>query len=127
MGTAGTIDQIVFHQFLAWHHLYDRSSRLVGVISDGFLHLLSTGALIAGFVLLLRAVRGGPLPRMRSLTGGWLVGLGGFNLYDGTVQHKLLGLHQIRPEASNQLPYDIAWNFVALALLVAGLRLLRRT
>ena len=51
---------------------------------------------------------------------------GGFQLYDGTVQHKLLGLHQIRYHV-DLVPYDVAWNVVAVALIVAGLVLLRRT
>jgi uncharacterized membrane protein len=30
------------------------------------------------------------------VVGGLLLGAGGFQLYDGIVQHMLLGLHQIR-------------------------------
>ncbi len=128
IGTAGTFDEVVFHQLLGWHHLYDRASLSLALLSDGILHMVSTGALVAGFVLLLRSARTtGTLGDRRTLTGGWLAGLGGFNLYDGMVNHKLLGLHQIRPAAPEQLPYDVAWNVSAAALLVAGLLLLRRS
>jgi uncharacterized membrane protein len=53
------------------------------------------------------------------------VGLGGFNLYDGTMQHKVLRLHQVRPAADDWLPYDLAFIGLALLLLMTGVVLLR--
>jgi uncharacterized membrane protein len=50
---------------------------------------------------------------------------GGFNLYDGIIQHKLLGLHQVRAGAPNNLPYDLVFIGVAAVMLLAGLFLLR--
>jgi uncharacterized membrane protein len=47
------------------------------------------------------------------------VGAGFFQLYDGTVQHKLMGLHQIRYHV-NIAPYDWTWNIVAVLFLVVG-------
>ena len=55
----------------------------------------------------------------RRFIAGWLTGAGFFQLYDGLVQHKLMGLHQIRYEV-DLLPYDVAWNVIAAAMLVAG-------
>jgi uncharacterized membrane protein len=60
------------------------------------------------------------------LVGGLLTGAGAFQLYDGLVQHKLFGLHQIRYEV-DLLPYDLVWNVLAAALLVTGLVLVRRS
>ena len=57
--------------------------------------------------------------------GGLLVGAGVFQLYDGTVQHKLLGLHQIRYDVA-LLPYDLVWNLVAVVLVVVGVLVARR-
>jgi uncharacterized membrane protein len=57
--------------------------------------------------------------------GGHPAGAGGFNLYDGIVQHKLLGLHQVRAGASDNLPYDVAFVGLAAVVLLAGLLLLR--
>lgn len=53
------------------------------------------------------------------------MGAGGFQLYVGTVQHKLLGLHQIRYDVDPR-PYDLIWNVLAVLLVVAGLLLLVR-
>ena len=58
---------------------------------------------------------------------GILLGAGGFNLYDGTIQHKLLGLHQVRAGAPNNLPYDLVFIGLAAVMLLGGLLLLRVT
>ena len=124
IGVAGTLDEIVLHQLLRWHHLYDRGSQAAGLIADGLFHLGSTATLVIGLVLLMRRWRTGPGP-LRQATAGILLGAGGFNLYDGTIQHKLLGLHQDRARAPNNLPYDLVFISVAAVMLLAGLLLLR--
>ena len=45
-----------------------------------------------------------PADRPSLLGPGILLGAGAFNLYDGTIQHKLLGLHQVRADAPKQPP-----------------------
>jgi hypothetical protein len=42
------IDQIIFHQILAWHHFYDWSTPAIGIMSDGFLHAAELLAIAAG-------------------------------------------------------------------------------
>ena len=54
VGVAGTLDEVIFHQLLRWHHFYDRSDAAVALISDGVFHLVSTGAIILGGILLWR-------------------------------------------------------------------------
>jgi len=51
--------------------------------------------------------------------------MGGFQLFDGIVDHKLLRLHQIR-YVENVLLYDVIWNGIALLLLLVGYLLFRR-
>lgn len=51
-----------------------------------------------------------------------LLGAGGFQLYDGIVQHKLLGLHQIRYHVTIW-PYDLTWNIIAFIMILAGVLL----
>ena len=63
----------------------------------------------------------------RLALAGILLGAGGFNLYDGTIQHKLLGLHQVRAGVPDNLPYDLAFLAIAATLALAGALLLRRT
>ncbi len=125
LGGAGFVDETVFHQLLHWHHFYDKSTPTTGLVSDGLFHALSWFATVAALFLLVDARRRGPVPKAR-WWGGLLAGAGAFQLYDGTVQHKLLGLHQIRYGVDLR-PYDRAWDVVAVVLLVAGALLLFRT
>ena len=124
IGVAGSLDEIVLHQLLRWHHFYDRGSQAAGLIADGIFHLGSTATLVIGLVLLMTRWRTGRDP-LRQAVAGILVGAGGFNLYDGTIQHKLLGLHQVRAGAPNNLPYDLVFIAIAAVVLLAGLLLLR--
>jgi uncharacterized membrane protein len=75
-------------------------------------------------VLLVQRWRTGRGP-LRQVVAGILLGAGGFNLYDGIIQHKLLGLHQVRAGAPNNLPYDLVFIGLAAVILLAGLLLLR--
>jgi uncharacterized membrane protein len=118
VGVAAFVDETVFHQLLHWHHFYDRSTPTAGLVSDGIFHAFGWFATVAGLFLFA------DLRRRRSFAarrwwGGLLLGSGGFQLYDGTVQHKLLRLHQIRYDV-DVTPYDWVWNVVAVLLLVAG-------
>lgn len=54
-----------------------------------------------------------------------MLGAGFFQLYDGIIQHKVLRIHQIRYNV-DILPYDIAWNAVAVMLIITGLLLLKQ-
>jgi len=125
IGLAGTLDEVVLHQLLGWHHFYDRSTPTAGLVSDGLFHLFSTGILVIGVIQLVERRRASPDPPRLALAG-ILLGAGGFNLYDGTIQHKLLGLHQVRAGAPDNLPYDLAFLGVAAALALAGALLLRQ-
>lgn len=50
-----------------------------------------------------------------------LVGAGAFQLFDGTVNHKLLGLHPVRMGADPAWPYDVGWLLSGALLLIVGL------
>jgi uncharacterized membrane protein len=126
VGIAGTLDEVILHQLLGWHHFYDRSTATVGLVSDGIFHLFSTAVLVLGAIQLVERRRTSPDPPRLALAG-ILLGAGCFNLYDGTIQHKLLRLHQVRPAAPNDLPYDLAFLAIAAAIALSGALLLRRT
>jgi uncharacterized membrane protein len=51
--------------------------------------------------------------------------MGGFNLFDAIVDHKILRLHPVRENVANILPYDLAFGSIAVALLVVGALLWR--
>jgi uncharacterized membrane protein len=125
LGLATTLDEVVFHQLLHWHHFYDKSTPAVGLVSDGILHAASFFAAVAALFLLASLRRQGTF-RARPWWGALLVAAGAFQLYDGTVQHKLMRLHQIR-YGVDLTAYDWSWNIVAVLLTVAGAVLLARS
>ena len=114
------VDEIIFHQLLAWHHFYDRATAEWALFSDGVLHAAEIIALVAGFFLL------SDLRRRHSLSpiwawSGFFIGAGGFQLFDGIIDHKVLRVHQVRYDVDNLLIYDILWNAFGLLLILIGL------
>lgn len=122
IGIMAAIDEIIFHQLLAWHHFYDRSTPVWALFSDGILHAVELIAVVAGFFLLSE------LRDRHKLAKGWawsgfFIGMGGFQLFDGIIDHKVLRVHQIRYGIDNLWVYDLSWNGVALLLIVIGVML----
>jgi uncharacterized membrane protein len=124
----GTLDEVLLHQVLHWHHFYDvttdlrdRTTSRVGLVTDGIFHVVSTFLLVWG-VLTVRRVS----PPRSDVVGGILIGAGAFNLYDGVIQHKVLRLHQVREGAHPQTPYDLAFIGLALLTLALGVWIVRR-
>ncbi|MGF9917700.1 DUF2243 domain-containing protein [Paenibacillus ehimensis] len=124
LGLVAFIDEAVFHQLLHWHHFYDKSTTAVGLISDGLFHAFSWLATIGGLFMFADLLRRNAL-RLQRWWGGVLVGSGAFQLYDGTIQHKLMRLHQIR-YVENVLIYDLIWNLAAITMIILGSMLLLR-
>ncbi|MGW7977010.1 DUF2243 domain-containing protein [Staphylococcus xylosus] len=118
LGVAAFIDEVVFHQLLAWHHFYDKSSMAMGLVSDGLFHAFSWFATVASLFLLADIKRRNSF-WVKRWVSGILLGLGFFQLYDGLIQHKIFRIHQIRYEV-NVLPYDIVWNTIAVIVLIVG-------
>lgn len=122
IGIAAFLDETVFHQLLRWHHFYDKSTTDIGIVSDGFFHAFSWFATIGG-LFLLADLRRRDIFFRAEWTGSVFIGAGSFQLYDGLVQHKLMGIHQIR-YVENLLPYDLVWNASAVIMIAGGIALL---
>ncbi|MCW2910203.1 MAG: hypothetical protein JWL68_4992 [Actinomycetia bacterium] len=122
-GLAAFLDETFFHQILHWHHFYDKSTMAVGLLSDGLFHAFGFTSMVAGLFLMADSLRRGDFIPKR-WWGALLLGSGSFQLYDGTIQHKLLGLHQIRYHVVIW-PYDLTWNILAAIMIIAGIILMR--
>jgi uncharacterized membrane protein len=129
LGMGGFVDGIVLHQILQWHQMLSETdeygSRTLGdmeinVMADGFFHVATWVLVALGVATLWRVARAGVLRRTwRSLLGWMLFGWGVFNLVEGVIDHHLLQIHRVRPDAANPLAWDL--GFLALGvLLVAG-------
>lgn len=113
------IDEIVFHQLLAWHHFYDRSTPAIGLLSDGLLHAVELIAIVAGFFLFADLRRSHTLVPMWAWSGFFL-GSGAFQIFDGIIDHKVLRLHQIRYGVDDIFVYDLLWNLAGVVLMLVG-------
>ncbi|MDB5082098.1 MAG: Protein of unknown function rane [Chloroflexi bacterium] len=121
IGLIGSLDEVVLHQLLQWHNFYVHTDQFWRIFSDGLFHIFSAGMLVVGlWQLWARRHFLSEAGRVQALVAGILLGMGGFNLYDGLVQHKLLNLHPVREGVADQLPYDLVFNGIALLLLVGG-------
>lgn len=123
-GLMAAIDEIIFHQILAWHHFFDRATPAIGLLSDGLLHSAELIILVAGFFM-FSELRANHAVARTSVWAGLFLGLGGFQLFDGIIDHKILKLHQVR-YVENLLPYDLVWNGFGLVLLFIGILLAKR-
>ena len=124
IGLMAAIDEIVFHQILAWHHFYDGDTADVALLSDGLLHAAELVAIVAGFFMFADLRDRGVSDPTLALSGGFL-GAGGFQIFDGFVDHKILRLHQIRYDV-DILPYDVAWNAAGIVMIIIGVFLARK-
>ncbi|MDQ6598629.1 DUF2243 domain-containing protein [Bacillus salipaludis] len=122
VGLAAFLDEAVFHQLMHWHHFYDKSTTTVGLVSDGIFHAFSWFATV-GALFMVADLRRRRAFIFKRWLGSVLLGAGVFNFYDGTVQHKLMRLHQIRYNV-DILPYDMAWNIIAIIFIIIGIALL---
>lgn len=124
-GLIAFIDEVVFHQLLHWHHFYDKSTTDIGLVSDGLFHAFSFFATIGSSFLLADLHRRHAF-WLKKWIGGIFLGAGVFQLYDGIIQHKFMGLHQIRYHV-DILPYDLVWNITAAIMILIGIILFKRT
>jgi uncharacterized membrane protein len=112
------IDEVIFHQILAWHHFFDWGTSGFGLLSDGLLHSGELILLVLGFFMFVDLRSRRKLNRI-AVWAGFFFGMGVFQLFDGIVDHKLLRIHQIR-YVDNVVLYDLIWNAAGLLLLLAG-------
>lgn len=125
-GIAGSvIDLFVFHLVLQWHHFYDLSTTTVALVADGLFHGATWLITVWGLFMFSDVRQQIRVPWAR-WAGAVLTGVGFFQLFDGIVFHKMLGIHQIRYGVDLFL-YDLVWIVSAIILLVIGLVMLRRT
>jgi uncharacterized membrane protein len=119
IGLMTGVEQIVFHQILAWHHFYDQGTAEFALLSDGLMHAGELVVLVSGLLLLGDLRRRGVLVP-RAAWAGLLAGGGLYLLWDGIGQHLWLGLHQIRYDVEDPLLYDVAWIGAGVLLLLLG-------
>ncbi len=109
-------------------HLYpaDNLANLqLNTTLDGFFHAVAWLVTLLGVGLVWRRMaETRERPAGRVLVGGLLVGWGGFNVVEGTIDHQILGLHHVLP-GPDELLYDVGFLIWGAAMLMVGAHLLR--
>ena len=126
LGLGGSLDGIVMHQILQWHHLvssYEDPETLSGLelntLADGFFHAASLFLVIGGIIVLIAHGRQGRLAPSWSFHGGLVAaGVGFFNIADSLVNHWALRVHHVRDDLGGPASWDI--GFFVLSVVVAG-------
>ena len=136
LGLGGFVDGIVLHQILQWHHMLSGTDEYpptsvanlqVNVTADGLFHAVTWVLVVAGLAALWTTVRSGRPWTWRSLVGWMLVGWGIFNLVEGVVDHHILQIHRVRPDAANPLAWDVGFLVMGVLLVIGGWLLTRST
>jgi uncharacterized membrane protein len=130
-GLGGLLDVLLFHFVLQEHHLVSglvdpttRAGLRLNLVADGLFCLAMLAVMGAGFVLLWRTAPRSDVPWSASrFAAATVLGMGAFNLYDGVVDHYVLGLHHTTFPALDA--YDLVWVVGSLVLLAAGTVALR--
>ncbi|TYL40438.1 DUF2243 domain-containing protein [Natronococcus pandeyae] len=129
-GFGAIIDVVIFHLTLQTHHLlsgiydpYSLDGLRTNVMFDGLFLLLMLGVMGIGLGLTWRLVNGTDVRfSTRYLVGAIVVGAGVFNVFDGTVSHYVLDLHNVVHGTEAWNPH---WLVVSIVMLAVGLLLLR--
>jgi uncharacterized membrane protein len=130
-GFGALLDVVVFHMILQWHHLL--SGRIptgtldglqANVYWDGLFSLTMIGIMLVGAGLLWRALnRSSEAHSPVRVVGGLFVGAGLFNVFDGVVDHYVLGLHDV---VHGTQAFNPHWVGASLLILGAGILVLTR-
>ena len=127
-------DGILLHQVLQWHHLLSLAEGATWqdvhnqILADGLFHVAVYIVTLAALAMLWRSR--GELQRpgaRRRVLADLLLGFGLWNVVDVVGFHGLAGIHRVRIDVPEPLPWDVGWLAVLGILpLFAGAWLRRR-
>jgi uncharacterized membrane protein len=132
-GLGGFVDGITLHQILQWHNMLSAKippnnlvDAKVNMFWDGLFHAAVWVMTALGLALLWRAGQRQDVPWSGKIFfGSLLMGWGLFNVFEGTIDHQLLGIHHVSEYSSNKLPWDIGFLAFGAILIFGGWALIR--
>jgi uncharacterized membrane protein len=130
VGLGGFVDGIVLHQILQWHHMLSETESYppttlenleINTLADGLFHASTWIFVFGGLWWLWKAVNAGAWKLSWGYLLGWMaIGWGIFNVVEGVIDHHILQIHHVRPDASNPLVWDIGFLIFGGLLIVGG-------
>jgi uncharacterized membrane protein len=133
IGIGGFIDGIVLHQILQWHEMLTNKiapvtveAKSVNMFWDGIFHAFTLIVVFIGVVLLWKLLRRKDIDRSgKILAGGLITGWGLFNIIEGTINHHILRLHNVREIGEHDL-YNYLFLGISVIMLTVGYLLTSR-
>lgn len=131
LGLGGFVDGILLHQIFQWHNMLSSTDRWArttldgmesNMLADGLFHLATWALVAAGVWALWSGMRHREYASGKALLGWALAGWGIFNLFEGIIDHQILGIHHVREES---LAWDVGFLAFGVALIVVGWLLAR--
>lgn len=124
-GFGALLDVVVFHMILQWHHLLSgriSTTTLDGlqanVYWDGLFSLAMVGIMLVGAGMMWRSLnRSSEAYSGVRVVGSHLVGAGLFNVFDGIVDHYVLGIHDV---VHGTQAFNPHWVGASLLILGVG-------
>ena len=133
IGLGGFIDGIVLHQILQWHEMLTNKiapvtveAKSVNMFWDGIFHAFTLIVVFTGIILLWKLLRRKEVETSgRLLAGGLITGWGLFNIVEGTINHHILHLHNVRESVEPDF-----WNYTfigsSVIMVLGGYLLTKR-
>jgi uncharacterized membrane protein len=126
IGQAGFFDGIVLHQLLQWHHMFSSissdttvSGLELNTFGDGLFHLADWLITLIGIFLLWQAGKQKVNFSTRSFIGAFVLGFGLFNLFEGIIDHQILGIHHVR-SGVHEFAWDMGFLVVNTVMVAIG-------
>lgn len=131
-GLGGFADGILLHQILQWHNMLssvhpplDLVAMKYNMLWDGIFHAFTWLAVALGVWRLWVAGQRPDVPwSARTFVGALSLGWGLFNVFEGLIDHHLLGLHHVHPGAA-QVAWDVGFLVFGALLSAGGWALIR--
>jgi uncharacterized membrane protein len=131
LGLGGFFDGIVLHQILQWHHMVSSAgyppdsvpNLEINILGDGLFHAATYLFTAAGLAVFWRRARRPHGPwAWRLLPACMLIGWGLFNLFEGIINHHVLGLHHVNERVPREqwIYWDIAFLVWGAAMIAGG-------
>jgi len=134
IGVGGFIDGILFHQILQWHSMLSNKlppdtvdTKSVNMFWDGIFHAFTLLIVLTGLIAFWKASRYSHTEKSgKLLAGAMLCGWAIFNLVEGTLNHHIFGLHNVRDKSVHSNYYNHAFVLISIIVLAAGTYMLSR-
>jgi len=132
-GVGAMLHGVVLNQLFGWHHTvstwYPQNSAehiRINAVWDGVFHIAAYAVLSAGVLMLWRSAHRYDRWSLLCVSGGLLMGIGGFNLIEGIIMHDVLAAHHVNETAplSEQFLWDVGFLGWGSAFLALGILLI---